>query len=296
MPLLNRPWACSVNWVTFIFDGLRRLRFTFSSSLPHVANYTRELPISLTRMYENALDGEHLPWLHKDSFAELNIIDSGDWGWRGRGYLQPKSFATYLEIELRLDRDKNRWVTKTLAGLGKGTEVWTHAIPVSENAIKVVVDFYVPKLPTFLHKFYGEQLIATYAKLYDEDVWMMATRQQQLDKRSESKNTEKQTEKDLGNFSDIKQQLNKKKFIEFDMNGMSYRLIEKDKNLMTYATVCPHRLGPIERSRETDQLFCSWHGYRFDVETGKCLTGQACRMFPAPDIVIENQRVTARLK
>jgi len=34
-----------------------------SSRLPHVGTYRRVLPVSLVRMYENALDWEHLPFV-----------------------------------------------------------------------------------------------------------------------------------------------------------------------------------------------------------------------------------------
>ena len=133
--------------LTYIFDWLRKLLVAFRNQLPHVVTYTRELPISLERMYENALDWEHLPWLHSSTFSHLEVLDSGDWGWRAKAFMHPKSFLTYMIVELRLDREKNRWITKTHKGLGKGTEIWTHAIPLGENKIKVIVDFYVPKLP-----------------------------------------------------------------------------------------------------------------------------------------------------
>ena len=35
----------------------------------HVGSYRRRLPVSLVRMYENALDWEHLPHLHESSFS-----------------------------------------------------------------------------------------------------------------------------------------------------------------------------------------------------------------------------------
>jgi hypothetical protein len=160
--------------LTFLVDWFRRLGIQFSTRLPHVATYTRELPVSLERMYENALDGEHLPWLHHETFASMTILDQGPWGWRAKGHFQPASFMTWLELELRLDRDNNRWVTTTLRGLGKGTQIITHAVPLAEDRIKVIVDFYVPKLPRFLHGLYARQFIDTYAKLYDEDLSMPA--------------------------------------------------------------------------------------------------------------------------
>ncbi len=50
-----------MTFITFVIDRIRQLLPAFSSKLPHVTTYIRELPISLERMYENTIDGEHLP-------------------------------------------------------------------------------------------------------------------------------------------------------------------------------------------------------------------------------------------
>ena len=48
----------------------------------HVGTYRRVLPVSVERMYENALDWEHLPYVHAGSFKAIEPIDAGPWGWR----------------------------------------------------------------------------------------------------------------------------------------------------------------------------------------------------------------------
>ena len=63
------------------------LRYTYVPPLPgsrveHAGTYKRTLPVSLERMYENALDWEHLPHLHASSFSSLQCLDAGAWGWR----------------------------------------------------------------------------------------------------------------------------------------------------------------------------------------------------------------------
>lgn len=272
--------------LTYLVDWLRRLGIQFSNTLPHVATYTRELPVSLVRMYENAIDGEHLPWLHKDSFAALDIIEKGSWGWRGQGYFQPRSFMTWMEIELRLDREKNRWVTTTLRGLGKGTQIVTHALPLAEDRIKVVVDFYVPKLPRFLHGLYGRQFLETYSKLYDEDLWMMATRQQELDGKRQEKPQKMAAEVSLGSVKSVQKSVP----FSFELQQRKYRLVEINGELIAYAATCPHMLGPLQDAKiEQGQVTCPWHGYRFDVITGECISGQQCKLPPAPDIVVNEE-------
>jgi len=281
--------------LTFLVDWLRRLGIQFSNSLPHVATYTRELPVSLVRMYENAIDGEHLPWLHKDTFAALTIIEKGAWGWRGQGYFQPRSFMTWTELELRLDKANNRWVTTTLRGLGKGTQIVTHALPLAEDRIKVVVDFYVPKLPRFLHSLYARQFLDTYSKLYDEDLWMMATRQQQLDRKSEERPQDTPAEVCLGAVQSVRKSVP----FSFELQKQTYRLVDIDGELIAYGATCPHMLGPLQdASIEQGQVTCPWHGYRFDVITGECTSGQQCKLTPAPEIVINEARdeVIAKLR
>ena len=156
-------------YVNFALDRIRRSRFTFSNESTHIATFSKELPISLERMYENALDWEHLPHLHSSSFSYIKLIESGRWGWRAKLGGMPRSRLTDLEVTLTLDRDKYLWITKTVAGFGKGSEVWTRAIPLAERRIKVIVDFYVPKVPAFLKSLYADKYIALYTKLYEED-------------------------------------------------------------------------------------------------------------------------------
>jgi nitrite reductase/ring-hydroxylating ferredoxin subunit len=281
--------------ITFLLDLFRRYRFTFSNKMSHVATYTRELPISIERMYENAIDGEHLPHLHSDSFSELNIIKSGSWGWLATGNLTPKSFMNYMTLELTLDRENHRWITRTLSGLGKGSEIWTHAIPLEDNKIKIVVDFYVPKLPNFLKGMYAKEYLETYAKLYDEDLWMMATRQHELDRLKKLKADKNNPETDanhqitlvLGNADELEKALPH----EFTQNGHPYRLIKLDDELMAHSSTCPHMLGPLQASNVVDgTVECPWHGYKFDVKTRKCTTGQKCKLAPAPSITIDKVR------
>ena len=257
-----------------------------SLSLPHVASYTRELPISLTRMYENAIDGEHLPWLHRTSFSHLEIIDKGSWGWRAKGNFVPKSFMNSMELELRLDREKNCWITRTTAGLGKGTEIWTHAFELEENKIKIVVDFYIPKLPNFLKNLYAEKLVQTYAQLYDEDLWMMATRQNELDRLKLGESIEPFESIELGLLVDIEKELP----LTFSFNNNPYKLVKLDKKLLAFSATCPHMLGPLQDC-DIDQgiVECPWHGYKFDVKSRKCISGAKCKLAPAPRITIDDE-------
>ena len=57
------------------------------------------------------------------------------------------------------------------------------------------------------------------------------------------------------------------------------RTIEIDGGRYAVAAVCPHLGGPLDRAQVEDGcLVCPWHGYRFDVRTGECVSGHALRL------------------
>ena len=120
----------------------------------HVGSYRRRLPVSLVRMYENALDWEHLPHLHESSFSALELLDAGAWGWRAKVVDQRK--GTESVIELRLDREARRWITRNLEGPAKGAEIWTHVFEVAPQMLDIVVDFFVPGVPVAQREKLGE--------------------------------------------------------------------------------------------------------------------------------------------
>ena len=86
-----------------------------------VASYRRTVHASETRVWENVRDWEHLPWLHAASFRSIARLDEGDWGWRARIGLQP---AAEIVLELVIDSSSARYVSRTLAGPGVGSEIW----------------------------------------------------------------------------------------------------------------------------------------------------------------------------
>ncbi|MEX1096836.1 MAG: Rieske 2Fe-2S domain-containing protein [Planctomycetales bacterium] len=39
-----------------------------------------------------------------------------------------------------------------------------------------------------------------------------------------------------------------------------------------YSSVCPHFAGPLEPDFRSRTLYCPWHGWRFAMDDGRCLT------------------------
>jgi nitrite reductase/ring-hydroxylating ferredoxin subunit len=246
------------------------------SAVPHVGTYRRVLPVNLERMYENALDWEHLPFVHRSSFSAITCVDAGSWGWRAQ-VTSPN--GTVSLIELRLDRVCRRWITRNLEGPNKGAEIWTHVFTlepkVDVERLEIVVDFFVPGVTAEAREKVGRGYAKLYATLYDEDVAMMVERQKRLDRRMDGSRTETRRLL-LGRRSDLQLPM------QCAVSGRDYIVLEDGGELVVIPALCPHQLGPLQAKSVAGIATCSWHGYRFDVRTGDCVSGQSCRLSNIP--------------
>ncbi len=248
------------------------------SAVPHVGTYRRVLPVDLERMFENALDWEHLPHLHASSFGSLTLCEAGAWGWRAR---VTNAAGAESEIELRLDRRQRRWVTRNISGPNVGAEIWTYCIERGVREIEIFIDFFVPGVPEEAREKVGRAYARAYEVLYDEDVDMMVQRHRALDERVEGISRQT-TEVCLGEAA----KLDLPSTVRFAGRALIVDCV--DGEYVVYPARCPHMLAPLDGvALEGFELRCPWHSYRFDVRTGKCLTGQACQL-KAP-VRVENR-------
>ena len=257
--------------------------YRYERRVPHVGTYGRELPVSIERLYENAIDWEHLPYLHRNSFAKIECVNAGIWGFRARVWPQPYNERRSIMIELRLDRELRRWITSTLDGPGTGTEVWTHAFSLAERQTLVVVDFFVPGVDEARRIEFGRFYNTLYERLYDEDIMMMAERQAQLDiaRALKANNTPPVV---LGSLAELSRRLP----ITIESGGRKFCIVESRGELLAYSTVCPHSLGPLGESKVRDGIIeCPWHGYRYDIRTRKCISGASFSLAIAPRVRID---------
>ena len=252
------------------------------SRLDHVGSYLRRLPVSLDRMYENTLDWQHLPYLHRSSFRSIELEAAGAWGWRatvasGDGRVAAKSL-----IELRLDRYARRWITRNLDGPHVGAEIWTHVFVVSERVLDIVVDFFVPDVPQVAKDKVGHAYARFYERLYDEDVEMMTERQRQLDQRLDGVDESQVIEVDAAASLPQGVTLSGRQFV---LNKLDNAESNGSNPWVIYPAQCPHQLGPLENAALIDGLVrCPWHGYEFDVRTGACVSGSHCQFGRMPKI------------
>ena len=260
-------------------------------ALASVGVYRREVGASLERIWENVLDWEHLPWLHRESFTRIECLDQGPAGWRARVGLAPEKTGQEILLELVLERPALRYVARTLEGPGRGTEIWTQLRPTSGDRTQIEVEFRLPGIAPRHRDALGRAYIQLYTLLWDQDESMMARREEQLAARSEGSASGPVS---LGPLASLRPRLP----LEVRLGGRGFRIVELAGELVVHATQCPHRLGPLGDSPIEDGcLRCPWHGYRFDVRTGRSADGRGLRLASPPRMAIdpESSRVELRL-
>ena len=254
------------------------------SRLDHMGTYKRTLPVALERMYENALDWEHLPHLHSSSFQSISLLDGGAWGWRA----EVTGARASSILELHLDRDCRRWITRNLEGPSKGAEIWTHVFVTEPRQLDLVIDFFVPGVPREKREKLGRAYATQYETLYDEDVWMMTERQRQLDLRVDGLYTDHVLEMPLPARAQLP--------LLITMAGRNFMVNQHAEQWVVYPAACPHQLGPLTGElNAAGEVECPWHGYRFDVVSRHCTTGAACRLGKVPSLQVTKQGLALRL-
>jgi nitrite reductase/ring-hydroxylating ferredoxin subunit len=213
-----------------------------------VATYARTVGASLTRVWENVLDWEHLPYLHRDTFAFVEVDTCGANGWTGRTALAWEADRP-LSIEVTLDRPGLRYHTRTVAGPGVGTDILTELTRVADDVTGIHVTFYLPDVEPTAVPAVGQAYVGLYTRLWDEDEAMMRHRQAVLD----------------------------------GTRAAAPLALTVDGHVIRYSDVCPHLGGPLAGPADTDGcIVCPWHGYRFDARTGCSIDGRGLRLDACP--------------
>lgn len=251
-----------------------------SNQLSLAGAYTRRVQASLARIWENVFDWEHLPALHEGTFRSVELVETrgDDWTVRfaGTGGGAPEV------IRLASDREAGRYVVTTLEGVGTRSEIRVQLTAVEEHLTDVAVAYAVPETcPERLARI-GAGFVALYERLWDEDEAMMRRRETQL--RALRRRFAPSEPVPLGAAAEVDAALP----LTVEYGGEMFRVIRDGDQRLAHAAVCPHWLGPLDAAQlEQGVVRCPWHGWRFDVRTGECLDGHACRL-PAPPRVVEH--------
>jgi nitrite reductase/ring-hydroxylating ferredoxin subunit len=251
--------------------------------LTPVATYGRSVAASLERVWENVLDWEHLPWLHDSSFVDIEVREAGDWGWRaGVGIPTAADGRREIELELLLQEPGDRYVSRTTAGQGAGSEIWTILAEEDPQHTRVEVAFWLPGIPPERVTQLGQVYVQLYTQLWDEDESMMRHRQAELDRDLAPR--DQRVGLDLGQLDVLRGRLP----LDVEVDGLPFRVSVDGETLRVHSTRCPHRLGPLADAPEAaGVLHCPWHGYRFDARSGSSCDGTRLRLEPAPAVRID---------
>lgn len=258
-----------------------------ADALIHLGTYRRVLPVLLERLYENVLDWERLPHVHRGWIAAAHCLDAGARGWRA---VLTDVAGRASTVELELDRLRRRWVTRVTAGHGAGRMIRTRARPERGSRVEVVVDFFVPDEPGRDRRRLAEAFARRHRQLYADDVAMMIERQRQLDRRLE-RSDPAQRVLTLGTRAALALPL------ELVLGGREFVLAEVDGVLTGWPRQCPHCLAPLgPDALDGRDVVCPWHGDRFDALTGENRGHRLCRLDHRPQIQVDsngNVTVTA---
>lgn len=244
------------------------------------ARYSREVGASLARAWENVRDWEHLPWLHAESFSECRLDEEGDWGWRattrGTAHNAPETV-----VELVIDAEASRYVSRTLAGPLPGVEIWTQLTALAPHSTQVDVEFHLPHLSEEQANKAGQSLVSLYTNLWNEDEAMMVARQKALD----GKPSGDDRPVSLGSLADLKVSL--PRVVESGMGPV--RIIDRNGRVMAYPARCPHMRALLTEVEPDGSgcITCPWHGYRFDVKTGLSADGRGLKLGRMPEIIVD---------
>ena len=213
--------------------------------LARVSTYERTVRASLDRVRENVLDWEHLPWLHPETFSHVRLLDCQRDGFRVESALRGAPAGELLQIDVRFEPSGLTYHSRTVEGRGAGTDIVTRLEVLDAHATGVAVEFLVPEVAPERAARIGAFYVQLYTLLWDQDEAMMVRRQAFLDGR-------------LPNA-----------MREVAVNGVRIR----------HATVCPHLGGPLDDAPVEDGCVrCPWHGYRFDLRTGREAAGGPLRL------------------
>lgn len=263
---------------TIDYDALSRMAY--------LGSYKRRLPISVARMMENAYDWEHLPCIHASTFASIDLIGSGQWGWRAKVGLSSAAGGGHQLLDLLVDMRKKYWATTIYDGVGTGLEIHTQATEVAEHEIDVDVRFYLPEAPESeaVSKTVLEYLTQQYKTLYDEDMGLMSGRQKALDDVITWRDsTDRPDLIKVGDVSDLKAA----DLHVVETPGGRFCVRRWNGAWLVHSAVCSHLLGPLDDSAVSGrgEIVCPWHGYRFDVETGENVDGKCGPLARAPELL-----------
>ena len=133
-----------------------------------------------------------------------------------------------------------------------------------------MVDFHVPGVAPEVRDRVGQAYARVYETLYDEDSAMMSSRQEMLDSRITPRKQDAPPSC-LGHMDTLNFPL------AAQFSGRDAVINVVAGSPVVHVARCPHLGAPLITGKVTENVLeCPWHGYRFDLDTGQCLSGADC--------------------
>ncbi|MEQ1689070.1 MAG: Rieske (2Fe-2S) protein [Sphingopyxis sp.] len=207
-----------------------------------VGQLERHVGASVARAIEDELDWEHLPFTHASTFSAVKLIGADRAGWEADVVLADGSA---MRMRVTIDDDRMGYANATfdVDGTENGRTVCRIAA-LGADACHMALRFFVPDRAGLNREAAGAFYTAMWNRLIDEDEPKMIYRAAALRAGAAP-----------------------------HRDRRSVTLV--DGSVHAVPLVCPHQGLPLNCEPDADGILqCPWHGYRFDVRTGVCISGR----------------------
>ncbi len=175
--------------------------------------------------------------------------------------------------------------------MGEGSEIWTRLEPLSAQRTGIEVEFLLPNLIREQAEGLAVAYMRLYTQLWDGDEAMMMRREQLLSRRRPAR-IGGDALLTRGALEDVRAQLP----LVVELDGRPFRVVELDGALVAPPIVCPHSLWPLDDAPlEQGCIRCPWHGYRYDVRSGRSVDDRGLWLGPAPRVETDSNSQQVRL-
>ena len=178
-------------------------------------------------------------------------------------------------------------------GRACGTEIWTRLTPLSPERTDIEVEFLLPGIPPARREALGRAYVRLYTLLWDQDAAMM-TRREARARRARSQRA------GGARFARARAARRAAPAPAADASGSEAASCAWSSSRGSCSHTrreCPHRLGPLADAPIVDGCVrCPWHGYRFDVRSGRSADGRPFQLAAAPRVRIDPESSQVELR
>jgi len=206
-----------------------------------VGRLEREVSASAARVIEDELDWQHLPYTHASTFSAVDLIHADAGGWDANVVLAD---GTPMRMQVTIDTDQLGYTNSTFFGDEENGRAVCRIVPTATDACRMSFRFFAPDTPETDRTAAGAFYVALFDRLVDEDEPKMMYRARALREGPSAHRARR-------------------------------AVVLRDGSTHAVPLVCPHQGLPLDcEPDEAGIMQCPWHGYRFDVRTGVCISGQ----------------------